>query len=184
MGCPVPRQEKNGRWICPDQSLNISERRALLEDQKPWDEVNGEKLTQWKATAATTTHISPKGSWHYDYEGVNYVGYHVERAGGERAPIHYHEQAQLLCLEEGSILVKVQGQPDASYSAPDCYMMPAYTKLSVISITTKKEKCLLRIPHGGLPWVVLEPEFQEGLQGQWEPNEDTKTGLSSVSLMR
>ena len=43
-------------------------------------------------------------------------------------------------------------------------MMPAYTKVTVLSLVTKVELCPLRIPKGGLDWVVLEPEYYE-LQG-------------------
>jgi len=135
---------------------------------KPYDEINGVKLDDfWPATAGETFPIAEH--YQYDYEGIDFVGYRLSRPTGERAPIHYHEVAQLLCLEKGRIMVMTEGEEDKFYSAPDCYMMPAYTKVSVISLETKVENCLLRVPKGGLDWVVIEPKYYE-LQGQWEAN--------------
>jgi len=88
----------------------------------------------------------------------------VARPTRERAHIHYHEGAQLLCLTEGNITVLTEGLQPKNYPAPACYMMPAYTKGTVLSLVTKVELCPLRIPKGGLDWVVLEPEYYE-LQG-------------------
>ena len=72
----------------------------------------------------------------------------------------------MLCLTSGSITVLVEGSEPANYAAPDCYMMPAYTKVSVLTLETKDELALLRVPEGGLDWVVLEEAYY-GLQGQW-----------------
>ena len=186
IGCPLPRLDpKDGRWRCPNQKLSLDERRKLLPP--PYDEINGEKLySTWPATEGTTTFISnntnpsnyivtdtsgiavsSQTSSQFEYEGVTYAGYRLGRPEGERAPIHYHETPQLLCLREGKIMVKTEGLPDATYEAPDCYMMPAYTKASVISLTGGKvEDCLFRTPYGGRDWVVIEPNYYN-LQGQW-----------------
>lgn len=135
---------------------------------KPYDEINGVKLDDfWPATAGDTFPIADH--YQYDYQGIDFVGYRLSRPTGERAPIHYHEVSQLLCLESGKIMVMTEGEEDKFYSAPDCYMMPAYTKVSVISLETKVENCLLRVPKGGLDWVVIEPKYYD-LQGQWEAN--------------
>ena len=138
---------------------------------KPFDEINGEKLDDtWPATAGLTVPISNNSA--YEYEGVSFKGFRLSRPKGERAPIHYHEVPQLLCLESGSILVKTEGGADKTYQAPDCYMMPAYTKVSVISLEGGKvENCLLRVPKGGIDWVVIEPKYYD-LQGQWEDSDD------------
>ena len=186
IGCPLPRLDpKDGRWRCPNQKLSLDERRKLLPP--PYDEINGEKLySTWPATEGTTTFISnntnpsnyivtdtsgiavsSQTSSQFEYEGVTYAGYRLGRPEGERAPIHYHETPQLLCLREGKIMVKTEGLPDATYEAPDCYMMPAYTKASVISLKGGKvEDCLFRTPYGGRDWVVIEPNYYN-LQGQW-----------------
>ena len=52
-------------------------------------------------------------------------------------------------MQEGEISVYMEGAPVQKYKAPDCYMMPAYTKVSVITHVKKVETCLLRIPEGG-----------------------------------
>jgi hypothetical protein len=132
---------------------------------KPFDEINGEKLDQWPATAGVTEPLSNSSA--FDYEGIDYRGYKLSRPTGKRAPIHYHEVAQQLCLQNGTILVKTEGEADKTYSAPDCYMMPAYTKVSVISLVTKVESCLLRVPKGGYDWIVIEPKYYD-IQGQWD----------------
>lgn len=153
----------------------------------PYDEINDEKLNYtWLAKEGTITFISNytnpskyivtdtsgiavsnQTSSQIEYEGVTYAGYRLGRPEGERAPIHYHETPQFLCLCEGKIMVKTEGLPDATYEAPDCYMIPAYTKASVISLTRGKvEDCLFRTPYGGRYWVVIEPNYYD-LQGQW-----------------
>jgi len=137
----------------------------MFESMKPFDEINGVKLDDfWPATAGKTVPIAK--NYQYSYEGIDFKGYKLSRPTGERAPIHYHEVSQLLCLESGKIMVLTDGEPEKMYQAPDCYMMPAYTKVSVISLETKVESCLLRVPKGGLDWVVIEPKYY-GLQGQW-----------------
>ena len=163
-GCPLPTWHADGTWSCPDQSLTLEQRRNLLRDQMPFDEINGEKLDSWPATAGTNAPISVNSA--YDYEGISYRGFKLARPSGERAPIHYHEIEQMLCLDAGKILVKTEGKADATYSAPDCYMMPAYTKVTAIILEAKVESCLFRVPHGGLDWVVIEPQYYN-LQGQW-----------------
>jgi len=164
VGCPLPTL-KGGRWTCPDQSLTLAQRRTLFDSMRPFDEINGVKLDDhWPATAGLTKPLA--GKYEYDYEGIAFKGYRLSRPTGERAPIHYHEVSQLLCLEYGKIMVLTDQEEPKTYQAPDCYMMPAYTKVSVISLETKVENCLLRVPKGGLDWVVIEPKYYD-LQGQW-----------------
>jgi len=168
IGCPLPTYLGGDVWLCPDQTLTLEQRRTLFDAMKPFDEINGVKLDDyWPATAGKTDPIA--NHYAFDYEGISFKGYKLSRPTGERAPIHYHEVAQQLCLEKGKIMVMTDGQEDRYYQAPDCYMMPAYTKVSVISIDEKVESCLLRVPHGGLDWVVIEPKYYD-LQGQWTEN--------------
>ena len=166
VGCPFPTLHMDGTYTCPDQTLSLEQRRNLFEEMKPFDKINGVKLDDyWPATAGHTSPISKHSS--YEYNNVSYKGFSLFRDTGERAPIHYHEVAQLLCLDKGKILVKTEGEADKTYTAPDCYMMPAYTKVSVISLETKVEDCLLRVPKGGLDWVVIEPDYYY-IQDQWQ----------------
>lgn len=177
--CPMPTfNEATGGWSCPDQTLSLEQRRTLFESMKPFDEINGLKLDEfWPATAGDTKEMAPH--FEYDYEGIDYKAYRLVRPTGERAPLHYHEVAQQLCLEKGKILVMTQGQPDKYYQAPDCYMMPAYTKVTVISLETKVETCLLRVPKGGLDWVVIEPKYYD-LQGQWDMRSNAPTDAQNA----
>jgi hypothetical protein len=176
-GCPYPThprhvrdfEEGEDKWQCPNQQLSLDDRRAVLPP--PYDKINEEvphgwlngKYVPFPATGADATPVSTNTPGYY-YDEVDYVAYNVARPTGERAPIHYHEVAQLLCLTEGNITVLTEGLQPKNYSAPACYMMPAYTKVTVLSLVTKVELCPLRIPKGGLDWVVLEPEYYE-LQG-------------------
>jgi len=180
--CPLPTFDvKSGDYTCPNQMLNLAERRTRFSRMKPFDEINGVKLDDhWPATAGNTVPLA--GNYQYDYNGVSYKGYRLSRPTGERAPVHYHEVAQLLCLEKGKIRVLTDGEPDKTYTAPDCYMMPAYTKVSVISLETKVENCLLRVPHGGYDWIVIEPKYYD-LQGQWTANVDQKTASTKSSSL-
>lgn len=125
---------------------------------KPWDQINGETLDDnWPATAGQTLPMSNSPDttkWDAHYNGVTFIAYTLSRPKGERAPIHYHEVPQQICLAKGKVLVKLEGSADKIYTAPDCYLMPAYTKMSVISLEDKVENCLFRVPDGGLDWVV------------------------------
>lgn len=176
IGCPLPAL-KNGRFVCPDENLSLEQRRTLFDNMKPWNQINGETLDDnWPATAGQTEPMSSSpdtAKWNVHYGGVLYTAYTLSRVAGERAPIHYHEVPQQICLAKGKVLVKLEGSADKIYTAPDCYLMPAYTKMSVISLEDKVENCMFRVPDGGLDWVVIEPNYY-GLQGQWANFKTTK----------
>jgi len=175
ISCPLPRFDpSDGRWRCINQQLTLEQRRELVADMQPFDEINGEKLDEtWPATAGKTTDLSHNpyrnGTMtdEYDHEGVIYMFQNLVRPEGERTPIHYHETPQMFCLRQGKILVKREGYPDTMYEPPACYVMEAYIKMATISLVGDKvEDCLLRKQHGDFNWVVLEPDYLH-LQNQW-----------------
>lgn len=157
---------------CPDLNLSLEQRRQLVTQfMGPLDEINGVKLDRiQKAKAAKTTmygqNQNPNATTAFKYQGTQYVAYVVERDTGFRAPIHYHEVPQMLCLLEGTVEVWMEGAATKNYTAPDCYMMPAYTKVCPLTIKKKIEFAYLRIPQKGLDWVVIEEQYY-AQQGQW-----------------
>ena len=168
--CPLPVYLEDGTYGCQDQSLTLEQRRQLLPP--PYDMINGRRLEDIQpASGATTLPITDRASTNsYSYLGVDYAAFNITRTTGYRAPIHYHEQPQMLCLTSGRITVVTEGEEDKDYEAPDCYMMPAFTKVSVLTRDTKVEVGQMRVPKGGYNWIVLEPEYYD-LQGQWAGGE-------------
>ena len=170
---PIHPQHHIGTHVfkCLNESISLDERRRLVPG--PYNEINGQNLdilqpalaaTTWKI-GANETGRNVKSS--YAYQGATYAGFMVERPAGYRAPIHYHEVPQLLCLTEGSVEVWMEGHETKTYSAPDCYMMPAYTKVCPLTLTKKREYALLRVPDHGYDWIVLEEKYYS-LQTQWK----------------
>lgn len=172
-------------YTCLNENITLKDRRDLLFHQEPYDQINGVRLDDIQpALAATTWKIGDDvmGAGRtvqsaFEYQGATYAGFMVERAAGYRAPIHYHEVPQLLCLVEGSVEVWMEGQTPKIYTAPDCYMMPAYTKVCPLTLKKKKEYALLRVPKGGYDWIVLEEKYHD-MQTQWKTEVPTGSGLN------
>jgi len=165
--CALPMY-KHGRYVCGDQSVTLEARRKELAYMEPFDEVNGRRLDDtWPATASTP--YAETIAW--ELEGISYRKYQITRPAGERSPIHVHENAQLTCLKKGKVMLFIEGQEDQILTAPDCTLMPPFTKMSSLSLEDKVEEEYFRFPQGGLDWIVLEPKYHS-IQGQWTPGQD------------
>jgi len=173
LACPYliyPSSFTNWEWTCPDQSLTLEERRTLPQFE-PFNEINGLVMeTLQPASAAFPIPFSNRST--YWYQNVTYLVYKIGRPAGLRAPIHYHEVPQEICLEKGKITVYEEGSDPVNYTAPDCYLMHAFRKMSVLTLEDKVEICPFRVPDGGYDWIVLEEQYYDQ-QGQWQEDEQS-----------
>jgi len=164
--CALPEM-KEGKFVCPDQSVSIKTRRTM-EEFEPFDEINGQRLDDfWPATPST--HVGEAQHWNHD--GIRYSRYQLMRKAGERSPIHIHENAQVTCLTEGKVMFFQEGEEPSVHEAPGCILMRPFVKMSALSLTDKIETELFHVPEGGLDWVVLEPKYYH-MQGQWDTQEE------------
>lgn len=120
----------------------------------PHDTING-KLPPGIPSGARSDIVSSE--WH---ERELFVVYAISgRQPGYRTPIHVHPRPQTVCLLEGTVLNIVEGRNDTMYSAGDCYVMPALTKMVNYNIgnVSYKDHDIFRVPAGETDWVVIEP---------------------------
>jgi len=160
--CALP-ELKDGKFVCPDQSVPIHTRRSW-EEYEPFDEINGERLDdRWPATPSDPVAAAE----HWNVNGIRYSRYQNFRKAGERSPIHIHENTQITCLVQGKVMMFQEGEEPSVHEAPSCIVMRPYVKMSALSLTDKIETELFHVPEDGLDWVVLEPKYHH-MQGQWE----------------
>lgn len=121
----------------------------------PHDTING-KVPPGIPNGARSDIVSSE--WH---EGELFVVYLISgRQPGYRTPIHVHPRPQTVCLLSGTVLNIMEGHNDTMYSAGDCYVMPALTKMVNYNIgnVSYTDHDIFRVPAGETDWVVIEPD--------------------------
>ena len=80
------------------------------------------------------------------------------RLQGTRVPIHIHEYGGMTCIFSGQITDFIEGMPDKTYMAGDCYYMPSNTPMSAYN--SGKTPAILvdifQLPYGVKPMKIIE----------------------------
>ena len=80
------------------------------------------------------------------------------RIQGTRVPIHIHEYGGMTCVFSGQITGFVEGMPDKTYYAGDCYYMPPNTPMSAYNSGNIPAVLvdMFHLPYGVKPMKIIE----------------------------
>lgn len=80
------------------------------------------------------------------------------RLQGTRVPIHIHEFGGMTCIFSGQITDFVEGMPDKTHKAGDCYYMTPDTPMSAYNSgnTPTVLVDIFNLPYGEKPMKILE----------------------------
>lgn len=103
-----------------------------------------------------------------DADGMRHLVMRGVRAPGTRAPIHVHPFGGTTCVLEGQMTLYLEGSPEVTAKAGDCYWMPPGLPMSGgnTGSTNAVLHDIFTVPAGQAVWQVVE-RGQASMQGNF-----------------